>query len=189
MVRSVTSVVRRNVSIGSGLMNLAFVHGPAVRTLRHSPAQSTRQISLGPGSRPPSSNNASFAKCIRGCVGGNMETQRLRAIQHPNRATTLLESWASSQDIIPAKARRIRAASELSGPLRCLVRRCNSDGSVWCSWTYGHCIWFVAATPSLELGRERKKPVLQIKIYNECGEMTAAEAYVHTLHHGWQRCA
>ena len=37
MVRSVTSVVRRNASIGSGLMNLAFVHGPAAHTLRHSP--------------------------------------------------------------------------------------------------------------------------------------------------------
>jgi hypothetical protein len=36
-----------------------------------------------------------------------METQRLRAIQHPNRGTTLLESWASSQDIIPVKVRRM----------------------------------------------------------------------------------
>jgi hypothetical protein len=118
-----------------------------------------------------------------------METQRLRAIQHPTRATRLLESWASSQDIIPVKARRIRAVSELSGPLRGLVQRCNSDETVWCSWTDGYRIWFVAAAPSLELGRERKKPVLKIKIYNERGEMTAAAAYVHTLHHGWQRCA
>ena len=93
MVRSVTSVVRRNASIGSGLMNLAFVHGPAAHTLRHSPARSTRQISLGPGSRPPSSNNASFAECFRGCADGNMETQRLRAIQHPNRATALPHGW------------------------------------------------------------------------------------------------
>lgn len=118
-----------------------------------------------------------------------METQRLRAIQHPNRATTLLESWVSSQDIIPVKARRIPAVSALSGPLRCLVRPCNSDESVWCSWTYGYHIWFVAAAPSLELARERKKPVQKIKFYNECGEMTAAASYVHTLHHGWQRCA
>lgn len=118
-----------------------------------------------------------------------METQRLRAIQHPNRVTTLLESWASSQDIIPAKARRIRAMSELSPPLRGLVHRCNADESVWCSWSHDHRIWFVAATLSLELARERKKPVLQIKIYNERGEMTAAAAYVHTLDHGWQRCA
>jgi hypothetical protein len=88
-VRSLTSVVRRNVSIGSGRMNLAFVHRPAARTLRHSPARSMRQISLGPGSRPPSSNNASFVERFRGCADGNMETQRLRAIQHPNRATIL----------------------------------------------------------------------------------------------------
>jgi hypothetical protein len=125
-------------------MNLAFVHEPAARTLRHSTARPTRQTSLGPGSRPPSSNNASRPECFRGRADRNMETQRLRAIQHPNRATILLESWASSQDIIPVKARRIRAVSELSGPLRCLVRRCNSDESA---------------------------------------------AYVHTLHHGWQRCA
>jgi hypothetical protein len=117
-----------------------------------------------------------------------METQRLRAIQHPNRATILLESWAASQDLIPVKARRVRAVSELSAPLRSLVRRCQSDASVWCSWTHGLRTWFVAATPSLELARERKKPVLKIKIYNERGEMTTAATYVHTLHHGWQQC-
>lgn len=187
---SLTPVVRRNVSIGAGPTNLAFVHGPAAaHALRHPTARSTRPTSQGPGSRPPSSNNASLAEPFRGCAGGNMETQRLRAIQHPNRVTTLLESWASSQDIIPAKARRIRAISELSPPLRGLVHRCNADESVWCSWSHDHRIWFVAATLSLELARERKKPVLQIKIYNERGEMTAAAAYVHTLDHGWQRCA
>jgi len=188
-VMFLTSVVRQSVSIDTGLMNLAFVRGPAAPDLRHSTAQSTRQTSLGPSSRPPSSNNASSAERLRGRADGNMETQRLRALQHPNRATTLLESWATTQDIIPVEARRIRAESELSGPLRCLVRGCNTDGSVWCSWTDGHRIWFVAAAPSLELARERKKPVLKIKVYNERGEMTAAAAYVHTPDHGWRRCA
>jgi len=91
--------------------------------------------------------------------------------------------------MIPAEARRIRTVSELSGPLRCLAARLNTDESVWCSWTDGHRIWFVAAAPSLELARERKKPVLKIKIYDERGEMRAAAAYVHTPDHGWQRCA
>lgn len=158
-----TPVVRHSVSIGSGLTNLAFVQGPAAPTLRHSTADPTRPTSLGPASRPPSSNNASFAKPFRGCACGHMETQRLRAIQHPNHASTLLESWASSQDIIPVRARRIRAASELSRPLRCLVRRSNSDESAWCSWTDGHRIWFVAAAPSLELACERKKPCCRSK--------------------------
>ncbi len=186
---SLTPVVCREASIDCGLVALTFVHGPAARALRHSTARSKRHTSVGPGFRPPSSNNASFAEHCRDCAGGNMETQRLRAIQHPNRATALLESWASSQDIIPAKARRIRAVGELSEPLRGMVRRCYSDESVWCSWRFGHRIWFVAAAPSLELARERKKPVLQIKIYNERGEMMVAVAYVHTLEHGWQRCA
>ena len=184
-----TSFSRHSASIGIGLMNLAFVRGPAACNLRHSTAQYTRQTSPGPGSRPPSWNNALFAERLRSCAGGIMETQRLRALQHPNRATTLLESWATTQDIIPGEARRIRAESELSEQLRCLVRGCNVNGSVWCSWTDGHRIWFVAAAPSLELARERKKPVLKIKVYNECGEMTAAAVYVHTSDHGWQRCA
>ena len=87
------------------------------------------------------------------------------------------------------KAQRIRAISELNTPLRRLVERCTGDESVWCAWTHGHRIWFVAAVPSLELGRERKKPVLKIKVYNERGEMTLAATYVHTVDHGWQRCA
>ena len=126
----------------------------------------------------------------RDCAGGNMETQRLRAI----RASQSCHGSAGvvgprEPDVIPAKARRIRAVGELSEPLRGMVRRCYSDESVWCSWRFGHRIWFVAAAPSLELARERKKPVLQIKIYNERGEMMVAVAYVHTLEHGWQRCA
>jgi hypothetical protein len=189
-VTSFTTLARRGASISLGLMNLAFVHGPAAApTPRHSTARSTRPTKLGPRSRPPSSNKPSSAKPFRGGAELDMETQRLRAIRHPNRIASLLESWVSSRGIIPVKARRIRDLSDLSKPLRRLAHRCNGDESGWCSWTNGRHTWFVAATFSLELARERKKPVLQIKIYNECGQITAAAAYVHTLDHGWQRCA
>ena len=184
-----TSVVQQSVSIGPGHMNLAFVRGPAARHPRHSPPNPRGRPVRGRAPALQVRNNALFAECLRVCAGGKMETQRLRAIQHPNRATTLLESWASTQDMIPVDARRIRTVSELSGPLRGLAGRLNTDESVWCSWIDVHRIWFVAAAPSLDLGRERKKPVLKIKIYNERGEMTAAADYVHTRDHGWQRCA
>jgi hypothetical protein len=68
-----------------------------------------------------------------------MDTYQLRAIQHPSAAAALLESWACSQNIMPAD--------------------------------------------------ERRQPVLQIKVYNEDGEMTAAATCVHTVHHGWQQCS
>lgn len=148
---SLTPTVRWGASIDTGPTNLVFVRGPAAaRTARHPTAQSTRPTSLGPGSRPPSSNDASLAKPVRGRADGNMETQRLRAIRHPQRATALLDSWGSSQDTITANARRIRELSELGRPLRRLARRSNGDESLWCSWTLSDHICLVAAAVSVQ---------------------------------------
>ena len=100
----------------------------------------------------------------------------------------MLESWVWSQQLISLRAYRIGGVTELSEPLRRLAHRCNGGESVWGAWTDGIRTWFVAAVPSLELARERKKPVLQIKVYDEHGEMVTATTCVRTTHHGWQQC-
>lgn len=97
----------------------------------------------------------------------------------------LLESWISQENLLPAEACRIGRLSELSLPLRRLARH---GDSVWRAWTDGHRIWYVTAAPSLELSRERKKPVIQFTVYDETGVMTIAAVCVYTPDHGWQRC-
>jgi hypothetical protein len=118
-----------------------------------------------------------------------METKQLRAIQNPQRTALMLESWALSQSFLPAQAYRVRTLKELSLPLRDIARRCNGGESVWSAWTDGLRIWFVAAVPSLELSRERGKPVLQVKVLDEGGMMIRAEHCVYTMSHGWQQCS
>jgi hypothetical protein len=118
-----------------------------------------------------------------------METKRLRAIQHPQRTTVLLESWALSEGFLPAQAYRIRTLKELSEPLRDIARRCNGGDSVWLAWTDGRRVWFLTAVLSLDLSRERGKPVLQIKVLDKAGAIHRVEHRVHTMSHGWQKCS
>ena len=117
-----------------------------------------------------------------------METQRLRALQHPSSATTLLESYVLSQDQIPTSAERVNSVSELTVPLRHVVQRTESHEAVWCAWTMGIRIWFFSAVPSLALSREHRKPVLHITAYDEHGAMLTVGPYAYTPT-GWQRCA
>ena len=116
-----------------------------------------------------------------------METTRLRAIQHPSRATVLLESVVESLGQVPADSDRVGSVDELTAPLRRLVRKSESGEVVWCAWTKGLQIWFFSAVPSLELARERRKPVLQVTSHDEHGAITATASYVNTPL-GWQQC-
>ena len=115
-----------------------------------------------------------------------METHRLRAIQHPSRTLALLESYAASHELLTHAACRITGASELTPPLRRLARKLEFD--TWCAWTAGSQIWFFCATASLELSRERRKPVLHIRLYGKRGQLVEASTCVFTSDRGWQRC-
>lgn len=101
----------------------------------------------------------------------------------------LLESWALSQSFLSPRAYRIKTLEELSAPLRAIARRANGGDSVWMAWADGLRMWFVAAAPSLELSRERGKPVLQVKVLDKGGTMIRAEHCVYTMSHGWQKCS
>ena len=115
-----------------------------------------------------------------------METHRLRAIQHPSRTLALLESYAAAHELLTRTARRISKVSQLTAPLRRLARELEVDS--WCAWADAGQIWFFCATASLELSRERRKPVLQIRLYGHGGQLVEASTCVFTSDRGWQRC-
>jgi len=163
-----------------------FSSGCAFRAAPHRPI---RAATRSRAQIPPSTLMRALCPRLPWWRSLDMETKRLRAIQHPQRTTVLLESWVSSQNFLPVQAYRLRTLEELSAPLRELARRCNGGDSVWSAWTDGLRIWFVAAVPSLEHARECGKPVLQIRLYDERASMLSAEHCVHTMSHGWQRCS
>lgn len=117
-----------------------------------------------------------------------VETQRLRSVQHPRRVGRLLDSLLDSDRFIPERANRITSAAELPAPLRRLSRLIDGADSVWRSWSDGRRIWFFEAVFSLELSRERGKPVIQLREYDEVGDLSRSRLFVQTAEHGWQAC-
>lgn len=118
-----------------------------------------------------------------------METQRLRAVQHPGRVGRLLDSLLGSVSFIPVSATPINTAAALPVPLRRLSRLIDGQDSVWRSWRDGKRIWFFEGVYSLELSRERGKPVMHLREYDEIGDLRRSLTFVLTPEHGWQGCA
>ena len=118
-----------------------------------------------------------------------METQRLRTVQHPARVGDLLDSLLGTQQMIPPGLIRVVSASLLPAPLRVLSRCIERRDGAWRAWTDGARVWFFEALLSLALSRERGKPVIQLKEYDEVGDLERVMTFVSTAAHGWQRCA
>ena len=118
-----------------------------------------------------------------------METKRLRSIQTRQHTEDLVESCVRAQQMVPQRAYRVIAMPELSGPLRRLVRLIEREGSVWLAWADGGQMWLIAAEQSLELSRERGRPVLQMRVYDAQGDSQEAVTCVQTRGNLWERCA
>ena len=119
-----------------------------------------------------------------------METIRLRAIQKPSHCEHLVEACVRGRRMVPSGAVRT-TLSELSIPLRVLAQR-NSLGdssTAWLAWSEGDAMWFVAGTTSLEMSRERGRPVLQLLVYDQEGALDEALTCVQTAANTWERCA
>ncbi len=118
-----------------------------------------------------------------------MDTSRLKTIQQPKTSRELLRSFAATCELLPTGARNVDEISELPGPLQRIAARSDADEVVWLARVKGLRVWFLTATASLELSRERRRPVLQIRIYDEYGEPVDSLNSVHTTGEEWQRCS
>ena len=119
-----------------------------------------------------------------------MQTVRLRSIQKPNHCEELVEACVRGRKMVPQGAFRLTSLSELSIPLRRLARKnALPESSVWLAWGDAGAMWFVAGTTSLELSRERGRPVLQLRVYNEEWTLDEALTCVQTRANNWERCA
>lgn len=119
-----------------------------------------------------------------------MQTSRLRSIQKPNHCEQLVDACVRGRTMVPHGAVRMTSLSELSIPLRRLARKdALGESSVWLAWTDAGAMWFVRGTTSLDLSRERGRPVLQLRVYNEEGALDEALTCVQTLANSWERRA
>ena len=116
-----------------------------------------------------------------------MDTNRLRAIQEPRSARELLHTFASTSEHLSSAAREVKTFADLSVALQRLAKQ-DEDDVVWVAHAENVRIWFFSATPSLELSRERRRPVLQIRIHNEHAILIESLTCVYTKAQEWRRC-
>ncbi|TAK52873.1 MAG: hypothetical protein EPO25_12560 [Gammaproteobacteria bacterium] len=117
-----------------------------------------------------------------------MDTMRLKTLNNPRQTQVLLEGClAVGRPALPTGSCRIQSPEELPPELqRHAESRLGSDG-VWLAWSDRRRIWFFTGEPSLALSRERKQPVLNVREYDERGELLEAANWVLTNLGGWQR--
>ena len=116
------------------------------------------------------------------------ETLSLRTIQKPNLCEQSVDACVRSRKMVPHDAIRLTSVSELTTPLRQLA--CTdalAESAVWRAWSDASAIWFVTGTISLELSRERGRPVLQMRVYDREGVLEEEFTCMHTTANVWQR--
>jgi hypothetical protein len=110
-----------------------------------------------------------------------METMKLRAIQLPGNAGELLDSFIRAEGHLADDSRELKRERELTPTLEKLAQRSLDDGGVWRAW-----LW--ASEVSLALSRERGMPVMEVRRYDENGNVEESGTWVRVRLDQWQRC-
>jgi len=117
-----------------------------------------------------------------------MDTSRLKSIQVPDRTLSLLESFARSNLKIPPDAHQLKSLNELPSQLRRNIGSGPDQQYVWYAWSDGVRTWLLTGALSLERSRERGRPVLDVRSYDEHGYLEESAAWVCTRAEEWERC-
>ena len=141
-----------------------------------------------------------FTVIVRRCVSDALsdgpsekctlsETLRLKRLQQPSQIERLLEIFVARSTFLPADAYQIRDPDALPATLRRLALAVPLEGRVWSGWASGVRVWLFTCEMSLAMSRERGATVLQVKRYNEDGELQEAGSWIPDRDGKWQRCA
>lgn len=111
-----------------------------------------------------------------------MDTVRLKAIQLPDRTLPLLMSYAVDELHVSADMPRTASLAALPPALRRHVGDGPGQQHVWFAWEDGGRTYLITGAMALDLARERRRPVLEIRRYDhdgtllECGTWMRADA-------------
>jgi hypothetical protein len=117
-----------------------------------------------------------------------MQTMKLRAIQLPGNAGELLDSFIRAEGHLADDSRELKRERELTPTLEKLAQRSLDDGGVWRAWTDERAMWLWASEVSLALSRERGMPVMEVRRYDENGNVEESGTWVRVRLDQWQRC-
>jgi hypothetical protein len=116
------------------------------------------------------------------------QTIRLRKLQEPTHLSRLLDALIVRAALVPVGAYRIRAAASVPTELRSIARLAVHSGRVWSCWAHGVHTWLFTADMPLALSRERRRPVLQVDVYED-GGLRESGNWMSDSEGKWGRCA
>jgi hypothetical protein len=116
-----------------------------------------------------------------------VKTQVLKSIQIPNHTLGLLESFATHVLRVPRGARRVQRIDDLPPQLRRHIGVGPDKQYVWFAWTVDERVSLVTGAFSLELSRERGRPVLEVRSYDAEGLLDEAATWVRNGPTDWAR--
>lgn len=117
-----------------------------------------------------------------------MQTVKLRNMQEPSRLQRLLSNYVSRVNFLPEDAYRLRDSREVPARLKIVIARARTQGQVWECWARTSQIWLFTCEMSLALSRERGTPVLQVRCYDEDGQLKDSGTWRFDAMGTWTRC-
>jgi hypothetical protein len=115
-------------------------------------------------------------------------TQRLKAIQFPAGTLSLLESFAFTYMRAAPNARPLRTLDELPPRHRQRIGGGQDQQYLWYAWAEGERVRLITGALALERSRERGRPVLEARMYDENGLLEESGTWLRTSHDQWERC-
>ena len=116
------------------------------------------------------------------------QTLRLRKLQEPAHLSRLLDALIVRAGLVPLGAYQIRVAASVPTELRNIAKLAVHSGRAWSCWAHGERRWLFTGDLSLDVSRERGRPVLRVDAYEEAG-LKDAGLWMPDRDGHWQRCA
>ena len=117
-----------------------------------------------------------------------MQTMKFGAMRRPSYLENLLRSLVRARGWVVPEAEAIHDSGELPSALQKLVIDAETTGGVWRAWLNPDGRRLFVAELSVELSRERGRPVLQVRYYNDGGALEEFSIWAHLADGAWRQC-
>jgi hypothetical protein len=117
-----------------------------------------------------------------------MHTTKLRHLQQPSRLEAMLESLVINRNWIAPGSQRVYDRSDLPSVLQKLAIKAEKGDCTWRAWNNHDGLRLFVVEMSLSLSRERGRPALQVRYYNEQGGLQEYSVWAQLADDSWQRC-
>ena len=117
-----------------------------------------------------------------------MHTLKLRAYQQPSRVERRIDRLVVGHQWVPSAAEPVRARGEMPAALQQVALKAEAAQCSWRAWPSFDGYRLFVGEMSLASSRERGRPVLEVRFYNEQGELQESGLWTELADGAWQPC-